>query len=81
MSARKLHTVGFEYPTLATNSLFIYSRKLLVRLSLLIVLEGLQQDDQQIQPHEQLPGEFFMLWSGMTQKLLNSLNTLILLEM
>ena len=44
-------------PTLAANSLFLDSRKFFVRLSLLIVLlEGQQQDDQQTQPHEQLPG-------------------------
>ena len=54
--ARKLHTVGFECPTLATNSLFMDSRKLFERFSLLIVLEGLRQDDKQTQPHEQLPG-------------------------
>ena len=54
--ARKLHTVGFKCPTLATNSLIMDSRKLFVRLSLLIVLEDLRQDDKQTQPHEQLPG-------------------------
>ena len=56
MAATKLHSVGFECPTLAANSLFMDSRKLFVRLSLLIVLEGLRQDEQQTQPQEQLPG-------------------------
>ena len=54
MAARKLHTVGFECLKLVANSLFMDSRKLFVRFSLLIVLGGLGQDDQQTQPREQL---------------------------
>ena len=67
MAARKFLTVGFECSTLATNSMFMDSRNVFVRLSLLIVLEGLRQDvTARTTSWNPRTGGFFMLCNAGT---------------